>query len=183
MQTAQKIFGGEIKFHNLLFISKKSSDYESVVEGFRKVAKEFRNKVLFVTINTDIEDHERIMDFFGLKIEDAPGMRLIKLEEDMVKYRPEVSDITEESVRNFVQGVIDGKIKVGFPQIFLLMFLTILFTEFQKHLLTQEIPEDWDKTPVKVLVGKNFDEVVFDKEKDVLVEFCKFSVKCQEKDY
>ncbi|XP_074593017.1 protein disulfide isomerase isoform X2 [Brevipalpus obovatus] len=150
-ETAQKIFGGEIKFHNLLFISKKSSDYESVVDGFRKVAKEFRNKVLFVTINTDIEDHERIMDFFGLKIEDAPGMRLIKLEEDMIKYRPETSDITEESVRNFVQGVIDGKIK--------------------KHLLSQDVPEDWNKNPVRVLVGKNFDEVVFDKEKDVLVEF------------
>jgi protein disulfide-isomerase A1 len=37
--------------------------------------------------------------------------------------------------------------------------------------LSEEIPEDWDSKPVKVLVAKNFREVVLDDTKDVLVEF------------
>lgn len=150
-ETAQKIFGGEIKAHNLLFISKKDPNYDSILESFRSVAKEFKGKVLFVTIDTEVEDHERIMEYFGLKKDETPELRFIKLEEEMTKFKPQTKDLTHDNIKEFVQNVLDGKLR--------------------EHLLSQELPEDWDKNPVKVLVSTNFDSVAFDKSKDVLVEF------------
>lgn len=150
-ETAQKIFGGEIKSHLLMFFSKEAGHFDKYVEEARSVAKPFKDQVLFVTINSDEEDHQRILEFFGMKKEEVPALRIIKLEEDMAKYKPETSDLTAEAIQGFVQKFIDGSLK--------------------QHLLSQDLPEDWDKTPVKTLVSSNFDSVAFDVEKDVLVEF------------
>ncbi|XP_042204446.1 protein disulfide-isomerase-like isoform X1 [Homarus americanus] len=150
-ETASKIFGGEIKSHLLVFLSKEAGHYDAHLEACRGAAKGFKGQVLFVTINTDEEDHSRILEFFGMKKEEVPGLRIIKLEEDMAKYKPESYDLSESALVSFVQSFLDGKLR--------------------QHLLSQEIPEDWEKEPVKVLVAANFDEVAFNKEKDVLVEF------------
>lgn len=149
--TAQKIFGGEIKSHLLIFLSKEAGHFDKYIEPCRSVAKPYREQVLFVTIDADEEDHQRILEFFGMKKEQVPAIRLIKLEEDMAKYKPQSNEITAEVVDNFVKDFLDGKLK--------------------QHLLSQDVPEDWDKQPVKVLVSSNFDEVAFNKDKNVLVEF------------
>lgn len=86
-----------------------------------------------------------------MKKEEVPAMRLIRLEEDMAKYKPENSEISAENVLSFVTLFTENKLK--------------------KHLLSEDLPEDWDKEPVKVLVSTNFDEVALDATKDVLVEF------------
>merc|ERR1719370_1142330 len=134
-----------------MFLSKAAGHYDSHTEATRAVAKKFKGQMLFVTINTDEEDHSRIMEFFGMKKDEIPGLRIIKLEEDMAKYKPDSYDLSEENLTGFVQSFLDGKLK--------------------QHLLSQDLPEDWDATGVKVLVSSNFDDVVFNKEKEVLVEF------------
>lgn len=150
-ETAQKIFGGEIRTHLLMFVSHKEGHIDTFIPEAREVAKDYREQILFVSINTDDDDHQRILEFFGMKKEEIPAMRLIRLEEDMAKYKPEKSELSKDNIKSFVQDFTDGKLK--------------------QHLLSQDLPEDWDKAPVKVLVSSNFDEVALNKDKDVLVEF------------
>jgi len=153
-QTAPKIFGGDIKTHHLAFISKTSADFEKQTAVLRLVAKEFKGKVLFVYIDTDVEDNERILEFFSLKKENTPTHRLINLKGDMTKFVPESNDFENKAIESFVSGVLDGTIK--------------------PHLKSEDLPEDWDKKDVVVLVGKNFWEFSRNSNnagKNVFVEF------------
>merc|ERR1712131_474135 len=103
------------------------------------------------TINTDEEDHKRILEFFAIKEDELPTFRAIKLGEDMAKFKPDNDAIESDNIKAFAGDFLDGKLK--------------------QHLMSEDVPEDWDKEPVKVLVGKNFEEVALNKEKNVLVEF------------
>jgi len=73
------------------------------------------------------------------------------LAEDMAKYKPEKDEISVENLGETIEKFLAGDLK--------------------QHLLSEQLPEDWDKKGVKVLVATKFDEVAFDKTKDVLVEF------------
>jgi len=85
-------------------------------------------QVLFVTINADDSDHQRILEFFGMKKSEVPAMRLIKLEDEMTKYKPENAEINVDNVRKFVTDFSEGKLKVGcVPNlIFLSLFVACL---------------------------------------------------------
>ena len=44
-QTAQKVFGGEVKNHLLYFISKGSDEFQAKIDDYKKAADTFRGKV------------------------------------------------------------------------------------------------------------------------------------------
>nr|DAZ86636.1 TPA_inf: venom-related protein PDI [Conus judaeus] len=150
MEAAQKLFTGDLQSHLMLFIKKEET--KDTLDTFKAVAGEFKGKVQFIYLDTAKEESERIMEFFSLKAADTPAMRLIQLdEEDLVKYKPESDSLDKSTITKFVQDFLDGKLK--------------------PHLNSEEVPEDWDAQPVKVLVSKNFKEVAMDKSKAVFVEF------------
>nr|XP_002129037.1 protein disulfide-isomerase 2 isoform X5 [Ciona intestinalis]XP_009860659.1 protein disulfide-isomerase 2 isoform X4 [Ciona intestinalis] len=150
-ESAPKIFGGDIQIHNLLFIPKLSQESQDHLTAFTEAAKQFKGKVLFIYIDTDSEENKRVMEFFGLTDADIPDYRIIKMSENMAKFKPDTKELTTEAIAAFTNKVVTG--------------------EVQRHLMSAEIPDDWDKNPVTVLVGKNFEQVAYDKKKKVFVEF------------
>uniref|UniRef100_A0A8C9SLV3 protein disulfide-isomerase n=1 Tax=Scleropages formosus TaxID=113540 RepID=A0A8C9SLV3_SCLFO len=148
-ENADKIFSSDVHNHILLFVNLTVESHTQILETYRGVAADFKGKILFILIDVTA-GFSHVLKYFGLTENDAPTLRLINTD-TVKKYAVEGSDITADKLRTFCQGVLDGIIK--------------------PHMMSQEIPEDWDKNPVKILVGKNFEEVAFDENKNVFVEF------------
>jgi len=150
-ETAPTIFGGDIKSHFLIFSDSSSETNKAVLATFRKVSKGIAGKMICVFVDTNKADNGRILEFFGIKKEMGDVARIILLGEGVDKYAPDFTDLSEENLAKFASDYLSGNLK--------------------KHLNSEEIPDDWDSKPVKVLVGKNFADVAYNSEKDVLVEF------------
>ncbi|XP_026129054.1 protein disulfide-isomerase [Carassius auratus] len=149
-ENAELIFSSKVRNHMLLFINTTVESQNALLEDFRDVASEFKGKVLFITLDVTSDKVDHVLKYFSISANDAPNTRLINTEK-VVTYAMEGSTINKDTLRTFCQGVLDGTVK--------------------PFLKTQEIPEDWDKNPVKILVGKNFNKVAFDETKNVFVEF------------
>ncbi|NWR80653.1 PDIA2 isomerase, partial [Centropus unirufus] len=173
-ETFDQIFGAKIPHHMLLFLNKSSAAQLALQDGFRAAADAFRGEVrripwwghgvvatahpsatfplaqvLFVVV--DVAGFgAAVLSFFGLTPADAPTLRLVKMENNR-KYQMDQDDFSGAAIRVFIQAVLDGKVK--------------------PRLLSAEPPEDWDTRPVKVLVGKTFEQVAFDETKNVFIKF------------
>jgi protein disulfide-isomerase A1 len=149
--TAKQIFQGSYKNHFIMFQSASAEKFEYNLHNARKVAKDFRGDIMFVSVTTDEAEHKKVVEFFGITDDEIPNFRLTASTDDMVKYKPDDASLSEENIRAFIKSFKAGDLK--------------------PHLKSQELPADWDATPVKVLVSSNFAEVALDASKDVLVEF------------
>uniref|UniRef100_A0A672GLN1 protein disulfide-isomerase n=1 Tax=Salarias fasciatus TaxID=181472 RepID=A0A672GLN1_SALFA len=148
-EFADKIFTSGIRLHSLLFFNSTVESQKLLVEEARPVAKEFKGKMLFITIDvTAALSH--VLGYFGVSEKDAPTARVINMDSGK-KFGIAPGELTANSLRQLCQEVVDGTAK--------------------PYYRSQEIPEDWDKNPVKVLVGKNFEAVALDPTKNVFVEF------------
>ncbi|XP_072337403.1 protein disulfide-isomerase-like isoform X2 [Scyliorhinus torazame] len=143
-----KIFDAKIDNHILLFINKTIEEHNQILKKFQDAAASFRGKILFVFIEMN-GDIEHVLGYFSITKKDVPAIRLINIP-SVKKYKFPFDVITTENVKSFCQNSLDGK--------------------HEPYLKSEDIPEDWDKNPVKVLVGRNFEKVAFDETKNVFVE-------------
>ena len=79
----------------------------------QSLAKENKGKMLFVTINTDEDDHKRILEFFGITESELPTFRAIQMGEDMTKFKPDDDKIEAENIKAFVAKFLAGGRRCG----------------------------------------------------------------------
>ncbi|KZT39638.1 protein disulfide isomerase [Sistotremastrum suecicum HHB10207 ss-3] len=131
-----------------LFIVPTDPKREQYIEAIKPLAKKFKGKLSFVSIDaTKYGDHGKALNLQEEKwpsfvIQDLVSLMKFPLDQDLGLDLAKVTEHTEA----YVAGTLQPSLK------------------------SQPIPESQDES-VYTLVGKEFDSVVFDDEKDVFLEF------------
>ncbi|KAF8039820.1 hypothetical protein BT93_B2129 [Corymbia citriodora subsp. variegata] len=145
-ESAALIFESPIKKQVLLFAT--SNDSEKFVPVFQETARLFKGKLIFVYVEMDNEDVGKpVSDYFGVS---GSGPKVLGYtgNDDSRKFVLE-GEVTLDNIKAFASDFLEEKLK-----------------PFYK---SDPIPETNDGD-VKVVVGNNFDEIVLDESKDVLLE-------------
>ena len=133
----------------ILFTEEESAGYQQV---FADAAKELKGDVLFVTSGASDGIQARLADFIGVTAEDTPCIRLLDPRgEGMLKYQWEgdMAGLSVDGLRTYLDDFRGDKL--------------------EPHLKSEPIPEE--QGALTVLVGKNWDSIVKDETKDVLVKY------------
>jgi len=148
--NAQKMFKrpNDGKSHLLVFHNKSSSAYDDEIKMMSKVGKEFKQTVLFTSVDVEEEDHRRMVEFLGVRHrinnDTYPTMRIVTMKDSSppIRFRPEDTTVTEENVRHFVNKYVAG--------------------EIGRDYFTEPLPKDWDSKPSKYLTAVNFQSLILD---------------------
>ncbi|WIA23964.1 hypothetical protein OEZ86_007219 [Tetradesmus obliquus] len=148
-QNSQKIFSSGIEKQLLLIANEKDLKADAeLFKSYRKVALEHKGKLVMVTVNMDGTAKDPVVNFFGVKAEDAPvvvGFEMAKNKKYKLK-----GDLSEKALGEFAASVLDGTAEAEYK--------------------SAPIPDEPTDGGVSIIVGKNFDSIVKDEEKDVLLE-------------
>ncbi|XP_070088680.1 protein disulfide-isomerase-like protein of the testis [Equus caballus] len=159
IENKDLIYELNILNHMLLFISKSSKSFGTIMQHYKLALKEFQNKILFILVDADEPRNRHVFKYFRITEVNIPSVQILNLSSD-ARYKMPSEEITYENLKKFGRSFLNNSAK--------------------KHQSSDEIPKFWDQGPVKQLVGKNFNVVVFDKERDVFVMFyAPWSEKCR----
>jgi len=116
------------------------------------VAKKYKNEIIFGTVKSNyIDQWLKFADYSWFSVKQWPSFAI---REPIKNYRYPLDnqlELSEHNLDNFVQDFLNGKVK----------------PEIKSELL----PKKGDNSVTKV-VGLNYQTIVMDEEKDVLIQFC-----------
>ena len=144
-EAAERIFGSE---SSAVFYFNDDQDTEGL-KTFRTVAQKFVGGPLVFshsTITTGLG--ARLSEFLGITPKDAGSVRIVKFNNgNLLKYKLET--VTEDSLTAFIEDWKNDRLSAYFK--------------------SEAVPETNDE-PVKVIVGNNFDDMIIESDKYVLLE-------------
>ena len=138
--------------HNPALILFTEETGQAWQDAYAAAAKELQGEILFVTSGVTDGIQARLGDFVGVSADAMPSLRLIDPSENMTKYvwDGDVASLNTDVIRQYIADFKDKKLA--------------------PHLKSEEVPVPNDGG-VTVLVGKNWEQIVKDETKDVLVKY------------
>ncbi|KAJ3521521.1 hypothetical protein NM688_g9005 [Phlebia brevispora] len=131
-----------------LFLDPTDAKREEYIDALKPVAAKFKGEVNFVWIDAiQFGDHAKALNLQEVK---WPSFVIQDLQKQLKFPYDQDQTVTAEAVEEMVQQYLDGKL--------------------EPTLKSQPVPESQDESVFNV-VGKTFEDVVFDDNKDVFVEF------------
>lgn len=142
------VYAGSSKPLAYLFLDPTLEDKDAQIASLKPVAAKYKSKMNFVWIDAvKFGDHAKALNLGEAK---WPAFVIQDLEKQLKYPFDQSKEVTADGAADWVEQYLSGKL--------------------QPQLKSQPIPETQDES-VYTLVGKNFEDVVFDDAKDVFVEF------------
>ncbi|XP_041534536.1 endoplasmic reticulum resident protein 27 [Microtus oregoni] len=104
---AAGLFNAMVRTHLLLIMNKASAEYEDSMQTYRKAAKLFQGKVLFVLVDSGKRENGKAISYFQLKESQLPALAIYETENDKWDTLP-ITEVTVEKVRDFCDGFLKG---------------------------------------------------------------------------
>jgi len=144
----EAVFGQQ---QDTLILFRAETDNDSAFQKvFEESATTFKGKILFSYAGSANQIQGKLAEFMGVTEEDYPTIRaLLPANMKKFQYEGDVKTVTVAQIGAFVDGVKDGSIKA--------------------HLKSAAVPETQGN--VVVIVGTEFEKIVMDPTKDVLVKY------------
>lgn len=142
---------GQRKPALFLFRSKSDSD-AAFSKTFKDASEKLKGQILFVVSGVSDGIQQRLGEFIGVDEKSLPTLRLLDPADNMKKftYSGSLDSLSVEGLQSFVDDFKNKKL--------------------QPFLKSEEVPPETGDA-LKIIVGKNFKEVVLDSDKDVFVKY------------